>query len=599
VVAVILMQAAATISVSPSSGEPGTGMVVAGSGFVPDDRVRVLWDGANLGGTVKVAADGTFTYSAGVPAGATPGAHTIEARGGPDKARATATFTVLAPATTTTTTSTTTTTTTTTTTVATTAPSTTAAPKTTTTAAPTGATTTVTATTPTEATAASIDPVSTTTTQSGASEDIAANTDTEDEAGMGVAGFLAMIVAIAVAIGGGTLYMWKRSEEAPAHDIVVEKTGTTGPEPQRSIAPIIEVEVEGEEAGWARHQILLEPPGHIEGIIGLAGVFLGFGATTEHEGVGKASVWRSRDGIRWESIATLEDGRTDLGIPWRGGLLVLGYKVLDRHRSACCWWSGDGARWEQLTQADDPILAGITFDGAAVVDDVLVVHGRGPRGAGAWVSRDGRSWEPSSLRGAIDLVAAVPGGLVAFGRDAQERRPIVARSLDGVAWQELPPDSVFVFEAIGIASLVPFGGGLVAAGTDKMKGAATVWISEDGARWHRTPLEPDPGTSIEHLLVVDERLVAVGTDSGRRRTGKPGSVAIWESRDGVSWERLNVSQLFATATATAVAAVKDTILIGGNMVAGHGSPWPEPTPVAWILDAARVPVSSEPVLASS
>jgi hypothetical protein len=598
VVAVILMQATATISVSPSSGELGTGMVVTGSGFVPDDRVRVLWDGANLGGTVKVAADGAFTYSAGVPAGASPGLHTIEARGR-DSGSATDTFTVFGPATTTTTTTTIPTTTTTT--IATTAPTTTGVPKTTTTSAPTGATTTVTATTPTdgtEATEATVDSV-TTITQDGASDDIAATTESEDEAGMGVAGFLAMIVAIAAAIGGGTLYMWKRSEGAPAKNDAVDTTVTVGPEPQRSVAPIAEVEVDGEEAGWARHPTLLEPPGHIEGIIGLAGVFLGFGATTEHEGFGKASVWRSRDGIRWEGIATFEDGRADLGTPWRGGLLVLGYKVQDRHRSACCWWSGDGARWEQLTQADDPILAGVTFDGAAVGDEGLVVYGRGPRGAGAWVSPDGRIWEPSSLRGAIDLVAAVPGGLVAFGRDPQERRPIVARSLDGMTWLELPSDSVFVFEAIGIASLVPFGGGLVAAGTDKMKGAATVWISEDGARWHRTPLEPDPGTSIEHLMVVDDRLLAVGADSGRRRTGKPGSVAIWESRDGVSWERLNVSQLFATATATAVAAVEDTVLIGGNLVAGHGSPWPEPTAVAWIHDPAHVPASSEPVLASS
>jgi len=598
VVAVILMQATATISVSPSSGEPGTGIVVTGSGFVPDDRVRVRWDGANLGGNVKVAADGTFRYSSSVPAGATPGPHTIEARGGPNTGSATTTFTVLAPATTTTTVTTTATTVTTTaTTVATNAPTTTAASKTTTTSAPTGATTTVTATTVTDGTGATFEPV-TTITQSGASEDIAATTDSEDEASIGVAGFLAMIVAIAAAIGGGTLYMWKRSERAPAKDDAVDKTVTSA-EPQRSVAPIAEVEVDGEEAGWARHPTLLEPPGHIEGIIGLAGVFLGFGATTELEGFGKASVWRSRDGIRWEGIATFEDGRADLGIPWRGGLLVFGYKVQDRHRSACCWWSGDGARWEQLTQADDPILAGVTFDGAAVGDEGLVVYGRGPRRAGAWVSPDGRIWEPSSLRGAIDLVAEVPGGLVAFGRDPQERRPIVARSLDGMTWLELPSDSVFVFEAIGIASLVPFGGGLVAAGTDKMKGAATVWISEDGARWHRTPLEPDPGTSIEHLMVVDDRLLAVGADSGRRRTGKPGSVAIWESRDGVSWERLNVSQLFATATATAVAAVEDTVLIGGNLVAGHGSPWPEPTAVAWIHDPAHVPASSEPVLASS
>ena len=586
-VAVLLMQATATISVSPSSGEPGSGMVVTGAGFVPDDRVRVLWDGANLGGTVKVTADGTFAYSSAVPAGAAAGAHTIEARGR-DTGSITASFTVLAPPTTTATTSPPTTT------VATSPPTTAQTPKTTVTTASTGSTAALTVTTLVGGTEAIGDPV-TTVTLSGGLQDTEPTTAAEDEAGMGVGAFLALILTIAAAIGGASLYVWKRSERAAAQELPVEEPVSNKPEP---ITTIVEIDAEGEEAGWERHAMVVEPAGNIEGIMSIAGVFVGFGATTEQEGIGAASLWRSREGTRWEGIATLGDGRADLGLAWRGGVLVLGSSLHDRHHSACCWWSSDGVGWDQLTETDDAILAGVTFDGAAASNEVLVVHGRGPGGAGAWISRDGRLWEPSSLRGAIDVVTRIPGGFLAFGRNPQERRPIVARSIDGVTWQQQPPDSVFVFEAVGIASIAPFADGLVAAGTDKMKGTATVWISEDGTRWHRTPFDPDPGTSIEHLMALHDRLMAVGTDFGRRRTGKPGSVAVWESRDGLLWERMNVSQLFAAGSATGVAALEHTVLIGGTLVAGHGSPWLEPTSVAWTYDLKQVSAPAEPALAT-
>ncbi len=83
VVVAILLQiaASAAISLSPGSGQPGSSFVVSGGGFVPGDRVRVLWDGSNLGGNTQVDASGNFTYSGTIPSGASPGAHTVEAKG--------------------------------------------------------------------------------------------------------------------------------------------------------------------------------------------------------------------------------------------------------------------------------------------------------------------------------------------------------------------------------------------------------------------------------------------------------------------------------------------------------------------------------------
>ena len=50
-VAVVLLmaQAAPAISVSPGSGPPGADIRVVGSDFASGERVKVLWDGANLG----------------------------------------------------------------------------------------------------------------------------------------------------------------------------------------------------------------------------------------------------------------------------------------------------------------------------------------------------------------------------------------------------------------------------------------------------------------------------------------------------------------------------------------------------------------------
>jgi hypothetical protein len=353
--------------------------------------------------------------------------------------------------------------------------------------------------------------------------------------------------------------------------------------------------IDQQEGRWIRSRARMPLLGKVEGLIGLGSGFLAVGETAAEEGSQpRAAVWKGGNGTGWELLTELDPGRAGLGIPWRRGLLVIGTAGQGAQAMAATWWSGNGRTWQRMTSPDDPALAGVSFDGAAAGREAVVAYGRGPHGPGVWISADGERWVPSSLRAGIDLVARVGGGFLAFGRHQAERRPVVATSADGSSWSELTHDQVFMFEGVAMASVVGFEGGLVAAGTDKMRSAATVWVSDDGVRWHRTPFEPDPGTSIGHLILRGDRLLAVGVDAGRRRTGRPGTVAIWESTDAVNWERAEDSTLFATAVATDVAVSGESVLICGNLLPGRGSPWPEPVAVTWAEAAMAEPEEPSP-----
>jgi hypothetical protein len=91
------------LALMPPSGGAGSKVQAFGTGFVSATRGRILFDGnATNMPTFKVAGDGTFVVSLTIPA-ATPGAHSLQAKmtSGAQKNQvvASATFTILAPAT--------------------------------------------------------------------------------------------------------------------------------------------------------------------------------------------------------------------------------------------------------------------------------------------------------------------------------------------------------------------------------------------------------------------------------------------------------------------------------------------------------------------
>ena len=97
-------RAAATISITPSSGPPGTSVIVTGAGFGANEQVRVCWGNvgcANLGRPVTTAS-GEFSASFSVPTNPEdylPGANTVGVCG-PVSGCAHTVFSVIAPATT-------------------------------------------------------------------------------------------------------------------------------------------------------------------------------------------------------------------------------------------------------------------------------------------------------------------------------------------------------------------------------------------------------------------------------------------------------------------------------------------------------------------
>ena len=71
-------QYAPAVSVSPSSGPPGTTVTVNGSGFAPGFNAGIRWDGATLN-SFTMPGSGSFSRSISVPGGAGAGGHTISA----------------------------------------------------------------------------------------------------------------------------------------------------------------------------------------------------------------------------------------------------------------------------------------------------------------------------------------------------------------------------------------------------------------------------------------------------------------------------------------------------------------------------------------
>lgn len=602
---ILALQVQPAISLTPDTGQPGSSFTVSGTGFTPGERVKISWDGTNLGGTAKVTDNGTFVYSGLVPDGVVPGSHTVAAQvvGGSSE-RATAMFTVEAPSTSTSTTVSTTTTSPTT--------STTSGTATTQATSKPGSATTVPSSTETPAPDAQEDgaeAVSTTLadpSQQGVQPAVANNgegpsgPDSTDQAipktttpSTGVGGLVVGLVAVAL-MAGATLFMWRRSRDA--EDETFGGAGASDDAPSQDVPLIAAADLAAKEADWTRSMMTLTPDGDINAVARSGIGLIGFGQTKKDEGWGDVVIWNSQDAIAWTEAARLEEGSTSFAIPWRHGWMLASSHEKEHRIDTRVWSSDDGRRWEPLTETGDPSLRGVSFEGAVQAKDIVAAWGRGPEGAGVWTSRDGAAWLQSPFSGSIDLIAGTGAGFVAFGREPGRRRPIVAHSTDGVSWAPLDRDSLFVFDGISIATHVSLDGGMIVAGTDLMRGMAVILASDDGRRWVRAPFEPEPGTSIEHLASVGEGLVAVGVDTGTRRRGRS-SLAVWESRDAVAWERAPVEDLFADATASSTLAVDESILVFGNVFLAADGARLESIPVTWRWSGDGPSVEAEPAMA--
>jgi len=627
-------QASPAITVSPGSGQPGASLVVNGSDFTAGARVKVYWDGANLGGTLRIAADGTFRYSGNVPGDAAIGSHTVSARtiGGTSEA-ASATFTVGGATTTTavttttaaqtTTTAVTTTTTATSGTAVTTTTATSGTAVTTTTTATSGAAaTTTTAATGTtaapsnaqdessgttvvepptgddsateeQATASDLpatsgdagdssDPPSPAAAQGGSDEP--ATTGTTSDGFLDASGLPLVPIAIAALILGTVLLVAfrrrsKRDPEPapPAPPLTVGDTAV--------VAPIVAAGVHAGDGDWTRDILTLDPPGGIDGLFAGSDRLTGCGQVAGANGdASTAAVWQSTDGISWQSLAMLGPGVSRLVVPWQDGLLVAAVHELDERVATTCWWvDGAGVVAEQPF-GEEP-LRGVV-EGGTATDDVAMMWGRGSQGPRVWVAEAGSPWRESDRRSAVDFIASSGGNFVAFGRQGSSS-PSVAYSADGISWSESSVIGPGVFEGARMVAAMPFAGRFVAGGTDIMRNVAAVWTTEDGQNWDRIALPSAATAHLVDLVAAGDRLLAVGGDrNGGRRT-----VAVWESDDALTWRSVAHSELFEDSSADALAVLGDSILVCGTQYIEREDAEPRAVPVTW---RSRVPGSTEP-----
>src|SRR3989338_9800053 len=72
-----LAQSSPDVSLSPSSGPPGTSVTVSASGFPPDQTADLLWDGATFLGAIDIVKDGSGQSTITVPPDAPLGWHSV------------------------------------------------------------------------------------------------------------------------------------------------------------------------------------------------------------------------------------------------------------------------------------------------------------------------------------------------------------------------------------------------------------------------------------------------------------------------------------------------------------------------------------------
>lgn len=221
--------------------------------------------------------------------------------------------------------------------------------------------------------------------------------------------------------------------------------------------------------------------------------------------------------------------------------------------------SGTVGAWQAIPAAEAfPSAEPRTITAVTRLGDgyLAVGHAAATRGAGAWISPDGRVWTERPLQataGASSATTATGPGSAPFvyGRmDAVGTRgeTVVAVGTDSgtgsygpIVWRwrgdgdavELPlpidnPDA-----SVTMAGVVATSRAFVVVGTDifATRDGAVAWVStDDGVTWSTAATFPGD-VVITSLTALGDRLVAVGSTGG----GQPSSAAWFSDDDGRTW----------------------------------------------------------------
>ncbi|WP_101788296.1 hypothetical protein [Nonomuraea indica] len=208
--------------------------------------------------------------------------------------------------------------------------------------------------------------------------------------------------------------------------------------------------------------------------------------------------------------------------------------------------SGDLSRRQDHPHLDTRLVA------AGPKGYVLAGEERDPSGtarAALWFTPDLRRYTrsrklPQGGSGVrVHGLAATPGGYVAVGgaSTGDEEGGVVWLSQDGLNWKArarvTPPGS----SGAVLRQVVAHQDRLVAIGSAQSEGSRRVFsaVSEDGgATWRTTWLPADRAAAVYDLAAAGQGLVAVGWHG----TPGDGDSAAWLSRDGMTWDRTDLTE---------------------------------------------------------
>ena len=279
--------------------------------------------------------------------------------------------------------------------------------------------------------------------------------------------------------------------------------GTTGPAVGRAA---IVGRIGNDAAAWTSTDGATWQPARGDGLVEAPGIRMTAVAATDRfvaggwAGIvtqpGVARFWRSADGRAWQP-APIDagpngvDGRVASVAAGPGGFVAVGATGAVGHATgSAVWRSRDGRRWERV--ASDAALAAGGMVSVAAGGPGYVAVGADLAGTHAmvWLSPDGRTWTTAPAQESLeyhglgitmsDVVAGADGTLVAVGHflfGQQYGQGSAWTSPDGRTWTRMP-DQASLGQAEPLA-VIPDGPGYVAAGT---VGAPdnfipTIWLS--------------------------------------------------------------------------------------------------------------------------
>ena len=185
------------------------------------------------------------------------------------------------------------------------------------------------------------------------------------------------------------------------------------------------------------------------------------------------------------------------------------------------WTSQDGAAWSRTPLPGVPLLSVVASDGSRVVaGEVLSAPEVGDGRLSFWHSADGTNWVQAGTffnAGASDIVA-LPAGFVAVGDAAPPGElhrliPAAWSSRDAARWV---PMRTPVGEGI-LAAVTTWRGVPIAVGwTFSEPQRGIVWASRDGVSWESIAGMQLEASRLTDLIVSDDRLIIVGTETGSR-----------------------------------------------------------------------------------